>query len=126
MEKLIAVAVVDLKPGAALDWAVAKAVGREVQIALNPFDYDAYPVLEKTNVNYRPSQDWSHGGNIIDTLELCSWRMIGEKAEFSFSQAGISGHGEGSTMLEAAMKAIVKAKFGDAVSVPRELAEVAK
>ena len=132
MSDLIAVAVIDLKAGAALDWAVAKAVGEPVTLTHSPFDSSSWPVFSKSNAAYQPSTDWATGGPLIDEYngDLVSMHNHPHLAPKSHSYMGRLGNlndrqtSFGTTALEAICKAIVAAKFGDAVTVPRELVEV--
>ena len=95
--------------GAALDWAVAKCVGR------------GYP--------YPASTDWSVGGPIVDKEGICISRTWPN--EHPMACIWVIGHAagryaykqRGPTMLIAAMRCYVASKLGDTVDVPEELCQ---
>lgn len=124
--------------GAALDWAVAQAIGLQVifhvfsetvdtstherpssiQITLGADVY--YHSGDMSLDLYSPSTDWSQGGPLIalhrvsiiysdDKCDPCAW--TDETAAWGASNP-----------LIAAMRAIVAAKLGSTVEVPAELA----
>lgn len=90
--------------GAALDWAVAKCEGH---------DMEYFQVIDA----YSPSTDWSQGGPIIERgcittqyMDRGYWRAyIGKPISY------------GPTPLIAAMRCYVASKLGDEVDVPEEL-----
>jgi len=98
--------------GAALDWAVAKAV--------NGFEgLSHWSVV--TYGGYSPSSDWSQGGPLIEQGEVKikpAWREW-----YASARNGILHYAEtsGPTPLIAACRAIVAANLGDEVEVPEEL-----
>lgn len=128
MSDLVAVAVVDLKAGPVLDWAVAKAIGIETDL-FRKADGRVVPRYCPNLfwVDYSPSTDWIDGGNIID--QGCGlFQCGGDTGNGIFWSCSFGIHPDlrsqtGATALEAACKAIVAAKFGDAVTVPRELVD---
>ena len=97
--------------GAALDWAVAKAVGLPNVHDMDPDEY-------------QPSTDWSQGGVLLEKhyIEI----SIGDE-DYWANRTCTSRYDDeprrypGGTMLIAACRAIVAAKLGDTVSVPRDL-----
>jgi hypothetical protein len=102
--------------GAALDWAVAKALN------LNEEDY-----VEIDNL-YGPvwrgpeySTDWALGGPIIEREELSGLKCYGSK-EWECHNGEIFC--EGPTPLIAAMRCFVAFKLGDEVEIPDQLIEV--
>ena len=111
--------------GAALDWAVALATGAdEIQIGEHGIVciYDTPEGGCWTNM-YQPASDWSQGGPLIEkhmvslhcpqsTGDVWAGWVITEKGEFC--QAGDHA-------LIAACRAIVAAKLGDTVQVPKDL-----
>lgn len=125
MTDMIAVAVVDLKAGAALDWAVSEAAGRTTWINLNG---SVGSSINGGNVFklWSPSSHWGCGGSLLfDMITgvnrwndgwLASADMRDESGFFLRTLES-----SGSTALEAICKAIVSAKFGDAVTVPKAL-----
>jgi hypothetical protein len=121
MTDMIAVAIVDLKAGPALDWAVAKAQGIELHIGTsttNPLWNEDY------SFGYSPSTDWAQGGPLLEQFRVrVRHETVGESeawlASSSLELRGFCVSGE--TILEAACKFLAANKFGDAVSVPRAL-----
>lgn len=128
--------------GPALDWAVAKADGREIE----PSGTDLYLRGQyhgithgeylRTRRRWSPSADWAQGGPLVDKLmssgkwELVPW--FGGVLFQNYTSECIPVDGQswdvqsvlatGKTVLIAACRAIVAAKLGDVVSVPAELA----
>lgn len=107
--------------GAALDWAVAKAECAPVEIPASDV------VWRKHFGVYSPSTDWRHGGELIHKYMfdfewvVSDWH--GEPIEkFCVAHGyGLDCEGLGPTHLIAACRAIVAARLGDEVQVPREL-----
>jgi hypothetical protein len=96
--------------GAALDWAVAKAMGE--------YKPTAVP-------NY--STDWAQGGPIIEreNIEIKKGNPLyfpqgNEKGDY-YEDLWIAGKMHGPTPLIAAMRCYVASKLGDEVEVPDEL-----
>lgn len=84
----------------ALDWAVAKCVGR------------GYP--------YPASTDWSVGGPIIEREIYCLQHLqMGEGYEWVAVGVEVSAYGP--TALVAAMRCYVASKLGDEVNIPELL-----
>jgi hypothetical protein len=112
--------------GAALDWAVAKALGAKVIKKarftnfgedMELFDWLTPPVSWWAD-RFHPSANWSQGGLLIDRY----------KVEFATHPDGLEAFTQtktrgmtGKTHLIAAMRAIVAAELGDEVDVPEEL-----
>ena len=93
--------------GAALDWAVAKCEGH---------DMEYFQVVDA----YLPSTDWAQGGPIIErekmTVESLDTGWLATRIEHpAFSEE------QGSTPLIAAMRCYVASKLGDEVEVPDDL-----
>lgn len=117
--------------GAALDWAVAKAVGHDALFgqwgtlhygAIIRQPVDLFP---DQTVPFRPSADWSQGGPLIqeEQVEIC-WQGIDGKAVFWIAHHEDAHYNQsGDTPLIAACRAIVAAELGDDVEVPAELVE---
>ncbi|WP_259469836.1 DUF2591 domain-containing protein [Pseudomonas syringae] len=113
--------------GAALDWAVAIAVGCQEISATSAGVTCIYGMPDGdtcwTNL-YQPSTDWSHGGPLIEKyrVDLILERdgLVGAylNDEEGYPQTDDS---YGPTQLIAACRAIVAHKIGDTVSVPKEL-----
>ena len=111
--------------GAALDWAVAQVEGRHDVKAGAGQCYTLHPCERQGYEEYRPYQpsaDWSQGGPLfekyidwhdeLDGIRCRAWPH-GKACEWAY----------GSTLLIAAMRAIVAAELGGEVEVPDELAE---
>ena len=105
--------------GAALDWAVAKCEGIELENGCyNRLLVDGRMSKGQSMlVPFKPSADWQEGGAIIERerIELEHdgfqwWARIWADADFN-----------GTTPLEAAMRCYVASKMGDDVEVPEEL-----
>ncbi|EOC0346265.1 phage protein NinX family protein [Cronobacter turicensis] len=104
--------------GAALDWAVAKALDYEVFI--NPFN----GVMRKTSeaigcYRFEPSTNWNHGGPLIEEhIEHMSvqpgnmWAAVA-LGDFTYQKAD--------TPLLAACRAIVSHHLGYEVEIPTDL-----
>ncbi|MDG9785381.1 phage protein NinX family protein, partial [Metapseudomonas otitidis] len=116
--------------GAALDWAVAKAQGVEIELPCSDVVWAKYAGV------YSPSTDWSQGGPLIDKMlksgkwEIIQWGNPGVALQnfdndclpvdgVSYGDKSILQSGE--TVLIAACRAIVSAHLGDSVDVPAEL-----
>ncbi|PIK75001.1 DUF2591 domain-containing protein [Pseudomonas sp. 382] len=132
MTGLIRVKTADLS-GEALGWAVGKAEGLDLQLA--PPGYNGVPwrvfalyqgqSIEHTK-RYNPWEDWALGGPIIDRLrvDLSSPPVIDTNNENGWQARpddGMTFWHSGGTALIAACRAIVAAKLGDTVQVPKEL-----
>ncbi|EKT4457270.1 DUF2591 domain-containing protein [Pseudomonas sp. CJQ_7] len=112
--------------GEALGWAVGKAEGLDVFLAPpeygNPwrvFARYSYTVTEHTK-RYNPWEDWALGGTLIAKYRI----GFGLYSDSLFAVTGlddIPGDADGSTHLIAACRAVVAAKLGDTVQVPKEL-----
>ncbi|WP_054903716.1 DUF2591 domain-containing protein [Pseudomonas sp. NBRC 111131] len=128
MTDLIEVKTADLV-GEALGWAVGKAEGLNLELVPpqygNPrrvFARYQGQAIEHTK-RYNPWEDWALGGRLIEermvslhcpqsTDDVWAGWVITNKGEFC--QAGENA-------LIAACRAIVSARFGDTVQVPKEL-----
>lgn len=127
--------------GAALDWAVAKALGWEMRRVPNDIDGQnggdvlappdlsgdfQFPPRGKVAPWYfvrRWSSDWSQGGPLIEKLEGLTQDDDGNWYAIPSSEYGVIEL-SGPTPLIAACRAIVAAELGDDVEVPTELVEV--
>ncbi|MBI6940020.1 DUF2591 domain-containing protein [Pseudomonas putida] len=128
MTDLIEVKTADLV-GEALGWAVGKAEGLNLELVPpqygNPWRVFARyqgQAIEHTK-RYNPWEDWALGGRLIEermvslhcpqsTDDVWAGWVITNKGEFC--QAGENA-------LIAACRAIVSARFGDTVQVPKDL-----
>jgi len=103
--------------GAALDWAVAKAIGE-------------YKPVEVPNY----STDWAQGGPIIERewIELSNGGDSGPLnvsggpwVAYKYDHNSNATEGKGPTPLIAGMRCYVSSKLGDEVEIPSELLEAA-
>jgi len=127
MTDLIEVKTADLA-GEALGWAIGKAEGLDVFLAPpeygNPwrvFTRYRATVTERTE-RYNPWEDWASGGDLIEKYRV----GFGLYSDSFFAVTGLndlSGDADGSTHLIAACRAIVAARLGDTVQVPKELCQ---
>lgn len=95
--------------GAALDWAVAKCEGH---------DMEYFQVVDA----YLPSTDWAQGGPIIEREGINIERVNNHGRWEAWTPAPERRSGEaveqGPTPLIAAMRCFVASKLGDEVEVP--------
>ncbi|MFG0540166.1 DUF2591 domain-containing protein [Pseudomonas sp. YQ_5] len=131
MTDMIEVKTADLT-GEALGWAVGKAEGLDVFLAPpeygNPwrvFARYSYTVTEHTK-RYNPWENWALGGPLIDRLriDLSAPPAIDLNNEIGWQARpddGMTFWHSGTTALIATCRAIVAAKLGDTVQVPKEL-----
>ena len=125
MSDLIEAKTADLT-GEALGWAVGKAEGLNVELVPpqygNPWRVFARyqgQALEHTK-RYNPWEDWAPGGLLIQKYRV----GFGLYSDSFFAVTGLDempGDADGSTHLIAACRAVVTAKLGDTVQVPKEL-----
>ena len=112
--------------GAALDWAVAKAlgirtyIGRYEHTLTGPCILDADLVDMQTDgeQELKHSRSWAQGGPIIER-ELIS--VSSQTNGHSWAAKGAHNYSYGPTPLIAAMRCFVASKLGDKVDVPEEL-----
>lgn len=122
--------------GVALDWAVAKAIGRIDQNPEYWFDEDGEPMIlwlsdsgekigwEGMRENWNPSIDWSQCGPLL-TENPCDieWYGVDGKALGWFATCD-SGSGDrfvGHTCQQAICRAIVAAELGEEIDISDEL-----
>jgi Protein of unknown function (DUF2591) len=110
--------------GKALDWAVAKAQG---------FSYEKYQQYRDAWLtaiyrpsHWKPSEDWSQCGPIIERerLEVTPWGVDGEwrAQDFYEPSPGVPcAEQYGPTPLIAAMRCYVTSKLGDEIEIPEIL-----
>ena len=128
MTDLIEVKTADLA-GHALDWAVAQAEGLEVFLVSPQYNVPWRVFWKKRgqalewDVLYNPHEDWILGGPLIEKhVRLIEATASGEVATVVWCPvAEREGEGWGETILGSSMLAIVAAKLGDTVQVPKEL-----
>jgi hypothetical protein len=106
--------------GAALDWAVAKCEGRDIE-----FDDPSDPWLTLDGIayqplhSYTPSTDWAQGGPIIERegIEVKKGNPLyfpqgNEKGDY-YEDLWLAGKMHGPTPLIAAMRCYVASKLGE-------------
>lgn len=115
--------------GAALEWAVATALGEKPYLRLHP---GIKPQLIWLNdfSTARYSTDWAMGGPIIDRMfvegaQMGSWMPNTGHEDKNSACWAVLGYRKlyyhGPTSLVAAMRCFVASKLGDEVDVPDEL-----
>lgn len=106
--------------GRVLDWVAAKCEG-----LLDPWGMCA-------PVGFRPSDDWSQGGPIIERermavtctpVDWCAYRHSGVRRHAGFETYAWTHKHVGPTPLIAAMRCYVASKLGEEVEVPDALLE---
>tara|TARA_R110000868_G_scaffold318883_2_gene579593 strand:- start:54 stop:410 length:357 start_codon:yes stop_codon:yes gene_type:complete len=111
--------------GIALDWAVAKCEGLEMDGFYGPFE----GTWELSDYPY--STDWAHGGPITDregfhriVRNLSNGYTVSKKLVVLTDDDEVIRwvHGVGPTILIAAMRCYVASKLGDNVELPEGLA----
>ena len=109
--------------GAALDWAVATALGRGPQYNMESHGRTWYEWwLAAPGYEYEPmpsySTKWAHGGPIIEREML----TVGWVGDTWAAVVGLVEHKQiGPTPLTAAMRCYVASELGDEVEIPEEL-----
>jgi hypothetical protein len=118
--------------GPALDWAVAACMGytnlhhrklKGYEVLTTVLAMDApYGWVELSDLNY--SNDWAHGGPIIEREIVSIDKEDGGKrwAAFMWRSDRDLQKMIGPTPLIAAMRCYVASKLGDEIEVPKELA----
>ena len=132
MSKTIEVKTNELE-GAALDWAVAKVEGWQVEISpiglyrdastgrkTKATGYQLWMVSDVEPCECTPSSDWSQGGPLIDKHDVQILKFHGDT--MAGIGDGIVDYYPGRTRLEAACRALVAAHLGDTAQIPSELA----
>lgn len=116
--KFVEVKIARLK-GAALDWAVAKAVGQEIIIR------PVFGLMTPETLGWRPSADWSQGGPLLDEFDITFCKLADDvEAIAEGKPTGRHRAGRGPNRLIAAMRAIVAAHAeGGTVEVPADLVQ---
>lgn len=106
--------------GAALDWAVADALGYSegTDAWCDPAWMDGDKFIQSKN-KFRPSTDWSQGGGLISIYRVSIIYCDEECDPCAWTDDTSAWHGP--THLIAACRAIVASKLGDVVEVPGEL-----
>ena len=101
--------------GAALDWAVAQAIGDTNRIESRFVDEPegCAKIIYWCSTSY--STNWEQGGPLFDEFATCMDYYDG------WLVAVQGGDAHGYTKLEAFCRALVSAKLGDVVQIPAEL-----
>lgn len=137
--------------GAALDWAVAKCAGREIdgfgRYGVVVWELDALTGDKEACCLFTPSTDWAQGGPIIDRESISTIRLdddfevdakgyctnkrtpvwgatTGQHTVYNDHDNGlvyVDDMVEGPTPLIAAMRYYCCAKLGDEIDIPQEL-----
>ena len=105
--------------GPALDWAVAKCEGTEVEYLNDGITKCLLQVAPFTG-RFAPSTDWAQGGPIIERewIKVSPYHNQGGWwAEHAITKSVF----DGPTPLIAAMRCFVASKLGDEVEIPEEL-----
>ena len=105
--------------GAALDWAVAKCEGYEIN-KMHAFDGER-ACMGVIGHGYSPSTDWAQGGPIIER-EKITW--AGQSARICKYFGGHTWQNLeefGPSPLIAAMRCYVASKLGDEIDIPEAL-----
>lgn len=116
--------------GAALDWAVAKCEGIELENGCyNRLLVDGRMSKGQSMlVPFKPSADWQQGGAIIEREEIGVTKPVGSLAWVATMQYQNDDYDliyqaeeQGTTPLVAAMRCYVASCLGDEVQLPEEL-----
>lgn len=114
--------------GPALDWAVAKCAGREIdgfgRYGVIVWELDALTGDKEACCLFTPSTDWAQGGPIIerDGMHVDCLRQGKAPVWEAWPYASGTKHiQQGPTPLIAAMRGYVASRLGDEVDVPKEL-----
>lgn len=110
--------------GRALDYAVAVVEGHPLCEECCSGTYALIIGTGRGDLKeFSPSTDWSHGGPLIEAKSLEITKIWGPWAAIREAYCGeaISWWPDGETILIAACRAIVAAKLGETVMVPKEL-----
>jgi hypothetical protein len=114
--------------GPALDWAIAQIEGVEVAIAAPQYGTGWRVYKPNFGGKYSPSTDWAFGGPLVEKHRI-SFVTHGTGPDDEDGNEPIVALTSGlnyralaaKTHLLAACRAIVAAKLGDTVQVPKEL-----
>jgi hypothetical protein len=121
MTDLIEVKTADLA-GEALNWSVAIAVSLNPFVSPAQYGVPARVFIQQEGmfpVRYKPAADWQVGGPLIDSFGVEILRA--GPAVHAKLHGLTNAAGNGTTTLIGACRAIVTAKLGDTVQVPKEL-----
>lgn len=99
--------------GRALDWAVAKCEGKNV----DPW----HAALAGWLNEHRYSTDWAHGGPVIERERIAISTNCPQGWVARLASGVVTRSANAPTPLVAAMRAYVASKLGDVVDVPKGL-----
>lgn len=113
--------------GPALDYAVAKADGRNPNVVINPRDAPYVNIENPPGsgfflLGWNPSVNWKLAGPIIEQARINTKHELPGghwSAYICFEPPRV--YGSGPTLLIAAMRCYVALKLGDEVDIPKEL-----
>jgi len=110
--------------GAALDWAVARAVGLDEPLHIRSSEPRVWTADH--SFGYSPSTNWAHGGPLIEKYQVIYRHHVGcVEACCMTGEIGVNRKRaapvKGVTLLEAACRSIVALKLGANVEIPKEL-----
>lgn len=109
--------------GPALDWAVGEVEGKWLEEPYHLRRSDNRIWCNEHSYGYCPSEDWAHGGPLIEKHSVWLGAPYGSRRCWNASYHTSCEAHDGDTPLIAACRAIVDAKLGDVVSVPAELVQ---
>lgn len=116
--------------GVALDWAVAKVEGLEIESIhpgyhINVWRIDPLTGEAEFGYPYKPSVNWSQGGSLVERehISIAAPSLLRDqwRAMISLNTKSDWILGDGPTPLIAAMRGYVSSELGDEVDVPEEL-----
>ena len=105
--------------GAALDWAVAKCEGIEVEYIDDSIKQCLLMKPSGSGI-FAPSTDWEQGGAIIERESINLWRE-NARARWCASADEDKPDYWATSPLVAAMRCYVASKQGDEIEIPEEL-----
>ncbi len=121
MTELTSANVADLT-GPALRWAVAQVEGIPVELAEPCYGTDWRVFMPGRGFAYRPDIDWDQGGPLIGKHQVTiTYHSAPDRTPLATTSDRHPSFQAGETILIAACRAIVAAKLGDTVQVPKEL-----
>ena len=127
MTDLIEVKTADLV-GEQLNWSVAIAMDLNPSVVPAQYGVPARVFIQQEGmfpVRYKPSLDWQVGGPLIEsgelTVEPSAWDWQRKCVMWRAQAEDECQYFEHTNLLVSAMRAVVHAKLGDTVQVPKEL-----
>ena len=113
----------DTLSGRALDWAVAKALGRNFVWIDSADEFGEWDLEDSCAFEPLPrySEQWQHGGPVLDKFQICvDSRELPIRTSIGWVPVlGLELHrAQGPTVLISAMRCFVLSKLGRQVEVP--------